>query len=89
GRTDTGHANAVHPDLVYGIRLAPGVTILLDSAHRAPDGHEVAALRSAAAPLLTALATLGLAGPFGDARGAHHTHDNQAGDQRPAEGMTS
>ena len=52
------------PDVVHGVRLAPGVTILLDPAHRAPDGHEVAALRRAAAPLLAALATLGLAGPF-------------------------
>ncbi|WP_259400562.1 helix-turn-helix domain-containing protein [Microbispora sp. H13382] len=54
----------VVPDVVHGVRLAPGVTVLLDPAHRAPDGHEVAALRRAAAPLLTALATLGLAGPF-------------------------
>ncbi|WP_169978660.1 MerR family transcriptional regulator [Microbispora sp. H10836] len=54
----------VVPDIVHGVRLAPGVTVLLDPAHRAPDGHEVAALRRAAAPLLTALATLGLAGPF-------------------------
>lgn len=57
-------------DVVLGVRLAPGVTVLLDSAHRAPDGHEVAALRRAAEPLLSALAALGLAGPSGDAGGA-------------------
>ncbi|WP_179154970.1 hypothetical protein [Microbispora sp. GKU 823] len=70
------------------MRLAPGVTVLLDPAHRVPDGHEVAALRRAAAPLLTALATLGLAGPF---EGAHHTDDASALDPHAsdAEGMTS
>ncbi|WP_249345346.1 MerR family transcriptional regulator [Microbispora sp. H11081] len=52
------------PDVVHGVRLAPGVTILLDLAHRAPHGHEVAALRRAAAPLLAALTALGLAGQF-------------------------
>ncbi|MFC6075458.1 MerR family transcriptional regulator [Microbispora bryophytorum] len=64
--------NASLPDVVHGVRLAPGVTLLLDPAYRVPDGHEVAALRRAAAPLLTALATLGLAGPFD---GAPATHD--------------
>ncbi|XVQ88730.1 MerR family transcriptional regulator [Microbispora siamensis] len=80
--------NATHADVVHGVRLAPGVTVLLDPAHRIPDGHEVAALRRAAAPLLTALATLGLAGPF---EGAHHTHDASALDPHAsdAEGMTS
>ncbi|GLX05972.1 MerR family transcriptional regulator [Microbispora sp. NBRC 16548] len=67
--------NTVVPDVVHGVRLAPGVTVLLDPAHRVPDGHEVAALRRAAAPLLTALAMLGLAGPFD---GAHDTHDDSA-----------
>ncbi|WP_328709636.1 MerR family transcriptional regulator [Microbispora hainanensis] len=59
------------PDVVHGVRLAPGVTVLLDRAHRVPDGHEVAALRRAAAPLLAALAALGLAGPFESARAPH------------------
>jgi hypothetical protein len=67
--------NTVLPDVVHGVRLAPGVTVLLDPAHRVPDAHEVAALRQAAAPLLTTLATLGLAGPFD---GAHDTHDASA-----------
>ncbi|MGI5159688.1 MerR family transcriptional regulator [Microbispora sp. CA-102843] len=69
------HVNATLPDVMHGVRLAPGVTVLLDPAHRVPEGHEVAALRRAAAPLLAALATLGLAGPFG---GAHDTHDTSA-----------
>ncbi|MEU6413369.1 MerR family transcriptional regulator [Microbispora sp. NPDC046933] len=87
-RRETTQGHAVHPDVVHGVRLAPGVTVLLDPAHRVPDGHEVAALRRAAAPLLTALATLGLAGPF---EGAHHTHDASALDPHAsdAEGMTS
>ncbi len=72
---DAVPVNTVVPDVVHGVRLAPGVTVLLDPAHRVPDGHEVAALRRAAAPLLTALAMLGLAGPFD---GAHDTHDASA-----------
>ncbi|MEV4459468.1 MerR family transcriptional regulator, partial [Microbispora sp. NPDC049633] len=67
------------PDVVQGVRLAPGVTVLLDPAHRAPDGHEVAALRRAAAPLLTALTTLGLAGPF------HLPDDTAAFDSRASD----
>ncbi|MEU7876913.1 MerR family transcriptional regulator [Microbispora bryophytorum] len=73
--------NASLPDVVHGVRLAPGVTVLLDPAYRFPDGHEVAALRRAAAPLLTALATLGLTGPFD---GAHATHDADATHDVPA-----
>ncbi|MEN3535660.1 MerR family transcriptional regulator [Microbispora sp. ZYX-F-249] len=76
---DTVHPDTVLPDVVHGVRLAPGVTVLLDSAHRAPDGHEVAALRRAAAPLLTALATLGLAGPF------HRPDDTAAFDPRASD----
>lgn len=68
---DVALPEIVLPDVVHGVRLAPGVTVLLDRAHRAPDGHEVAALRRAAAPLLAALATLGLAGPFESARDPH------------------
>ncbi|WP_260614744.1 helix-turn-helix domain-containing protein [Microbispora sp. KK1-11] len=74
-RSEAVPAHTVFPDVVHGVRLAPGVTVLLDPAHRVPDGHDVAALRRAAAPLLTALATLGLAGPFD---GAHDTHDASA-----------
>ncbi|GGO03171.1 hypothetical protein GCM10010116_06220 [Microbispora rosea subsp. aerata] len=74
------HPDIAYPDVVHGIRLAPGVTVLLDPAYRAPDAHEVATLRRAAAPLLTALATLGLAGPFAGVHDAHPTHDTSAGD---------
>ncbi|MEU7885141.1 MerR family transcriptional regulator [Microbispora bryophytorum] len=73
--------NASLPDVVHGVRLAPGVTVLLDPAYRFPDGHDVAALRRAAAPLLTALATLGLTGPFD---GAHAIHDADATHDVPA-----
>ncbi|WP_262850381.1 hypothetical protein [Sphaerisporangium corydalis] len=39
--------------LVHGVRLAAGVTLLLEG--RAPSAGDVAALREAAAPLLAAL----------------------------------
>ncbi|WP_373320533.1 hypothetical protein, partial [Microbispora rosea] len=75
GPVDTVAVNTVTPDVVHGVRLAPGVTVLLDPAHRVPHGHDVAALRQAAAPLLAALATLGLAGPF---ESAHDPRDASA-----------
>ncbi|MFI7032234.1 MerR family transcriptional regulator [Microbispora rosea] len=75
GPIDTVPVNTVTPDVVHGVRLAPGVTVLLDPAHRVPHGHDVAALRQAAAPLLAALATLGLAGPF---ESAHDPRDASA-----------
>ncbi|WP_432871514.1 MerR family transcriptional regulator [Microbispora rosea] len=75
GPVDTVAVNTVTSDVVHGVRLAPGVTVLLDPAHRAPHGHDVAALRQAAAPLLAALATLGLAGPF---ESAHDPRDASA-----------
>ncbi|MGW5260047.1 MerR family transcriptional regulator [Microbispora sp. NPDC004025] len=78
---DTVVPGTALPDVVHGVRLAPGVTVLLDPAHRAPDGHEVAALRRAAAPLLTALATLGLAGPF------HLPDDTAAFDSRASDAL--
>lgn len=48
-------------DLVYGVRLAPGVTVILDSAARTPTDHDLAALREAAAPLIADLVARGLA----------------------------
>ncbi|MEV4327782.1 hypothetical protein AB0J37_36565, partial [Microbispora rosea] len=75
GPVDTVAVNTVTPDVVHGVRLAPGVTVLLDPAHRVPHGHDVAALRQAAAPLLAALATLNLAGPF---ESAHDPRDASA-----------
>ncbi|MEU6425403.1 MerR family transcriptional regulator [Microbispora sp. NPDC046973] len=80
--TNTVPTNTALPDIVHGVRLAPGVTVLLDPARRAPHGHDVAALRRAAAPLLTALAALGLAGPFD---GAPDPHDASALDQHASD----
>lgn len=46
---------------VHGIRLGDSVTVLLDAATRAPDTDELAAIESAAAPLLELLGRMGLA----------------------------
>ncbi|MEW9527914.1 helix-turn-helix domain-containing protein [Microbispora sp. NPDC049125] len=63
-------AAASTPDVVlHGVRLAPGVTVLLDDTGHALTPDEVAALRLAAGPLLAALATLGLAGRSDHAEG--------------------
>ncbi|MEU9885521.1 helix-turn-helix domain-containing protein [Sphaerisporangium sp. NPDC051011] len=51
-----------HADgLVHGVRLAPGITLLLDG--RAPSPGDIAALREAAAPLLSVLNERHLSGP--------------------------
>jgi DNA-binding transcriptional MerR regulator len=46
---------------VHGIRLGDSVTVLLEAATRAPDADELAAIESAAAPLLELLGRMGLA----------------------------
>ena len=51
------------PGLVHGIRLAPGVVLVLEGADRAPGPDDAAAIRSAAQPLLSALAGRGLCPP--------------------------
>ncbi|MFC0555906.1 helix-turn-helix domain-containing protein [Planotetraspora thailandica] len=48
-------------DVVYGVRLAPGVTVSLSHAGRTVTPAEVQALRAAAEPLLSMLAQFGLA----------------------------
>ncbi|GIH68133.1 MerR family transcriptional regulator [Sphaerimonospora thailandensis] len=49
------------PDgVVFGVRLTPGVTVMLDGAGRTPTPDEAAAIRLAAGPLLAALTELGL-----------------------------
>jgi DNA-binding transcriptional MerR regulator len=48
-------------ELVHGVRIGDSVTLLLDAATRAPDADELAAIESAAAPLLELLGRLGLA----------------------------
>src|SRR5690606_14920787 len=47
-------------DVVFGVRLAPGVTVVLDGAARTPTQDQVAAIRRAAGPLLAALTEHGL-----------------------------
>lgn len=49
--------------LVHGLRLAPGVVLLLEGADRAPSPDDATAIRSAAQPLLSALAGRGLCAP--------------------------
>jgi DNA-binding transcriptional MerR regulator len=46
---------------VHGIRIGDTVTVVLDAATRAPDPDELAAIESAAAPLLELLGRMGLA----------------------------
>jgi hypothetical protein len=45
--------------LVYGIRLAPGVTVLLESADREPGPDDLTEIANAAEPLLRELASRG------------------------------
>jgi DNA-binding transcriptional MerR regulator len=49
--------------LVYGIRLAPGVTLLLDEPGREPGPDDMTRIVNAARPLLEELASRGLAAP--------------------------
>lgn len=46
--------------LIHGIRLAPGVSLLLDGTGTAPDDEALAVIAQAARPLLDALQALGL-----------------------------
>jgi DNA-binding transcriptional MerR regulator len=46
--------------LVCGVRLAPGVTLLLDGAEREPGPEDLAVIAAAAGPLLEVLASAGL-----------------------------
>lgn len=46
--------------LVYGAKLDDGVTLMLDTATRAPDEDDLAAITKAAAPLLDVLRERGL-----------------------------
>ena len=52
--------------VVHGIRLGDSVTVVLDAATRAPDADELAAIESAAAPLLELLGRMGLAPTRGE-----------------------
>jgi DNA-binding transcriptional MerR regulator len=64
-------SRASPPDVVHGIRLAPGVLLVLDPDHIAAAGLHAAELRRAAEPLLRAL---------GAADGNHGSSD-QEGDR--------
>lgn len=64
GAADRGHADrgAAFPPagLVHGVRLAPGVMLLLDGADREPVPDEVTEIVNAARPLVRKLADRGL-----------------------------
>ena len=64
GAADRGHADrgAAFPPagLVHGVRLAPGVMLLLDGADREPGPDEVTEIVNAARPLVRKLADRGL-----------------------------
>lgn len=84
---DRAHAEhgAVLPlaGLVHGVRLAPGVTLLLDGADHEPSPDEVTEIVNAARPLVRELADRGLcAHSPGDPPGAR-THPLEV--QPPAE----
>ncbi|MCC8249771.1 MerR family transcriptional regulator [Saccharothrix luteola] len=55
--------------VVPGLRLGPGVTLVLHAADRVPDATELAAIETAAAPLLDLLARTGLAPTTGEDNG--------------------
>ena len=62
GRADVG--DGLPPaGLVHGIRLAPGVTLLLEGAEREPGPDEVTEIVNAARPLLAELASRRLRAP--------------------------
>jgi DNA-binding transcriptional MerR regulator len=58
GGTDRGTAGPT-AGLVYGIRLAPGVTVLLEGADREPGPDDLTEIANAAEPLLRELASRG------------------------------
>ncbi|MEZ0071954.1 helix-turn-helix domain-containing protein [Planotetraspora sp. GP83] len=69
-------------DVVYGVRLAPGVTVMLDLAGRTPTADDIAALRRASEPLLATLAGLHLTRDSKTPRTRGNTRSDHA------EGMT-
>ena len=59
--TDQDAGDGPTAGLVYGIRLAPGVTLLLDGPGREPGPEDMTRIANAARPLLKELASRGLA----------------------------
>jgi DNA-binding transcriptional MerR regulator len=62
--TDQDRRDGPPGGLVYGLKLAPGATLLLEDANREPGPEDMTAIASAAGPLLRELASRGL-GAFG------------------------
>ena len=69
GRPESGAADDDHTDrgaafspagLIHGVRLAPGVTLLIESADREPGPDDVTEIMNAARPLVRELADRGL-----------------------------
>jgi DNA-binding transcriptional MerR regulator len=65
---DSSDENRRPVSTVYGIRLADGVTVVLDAASRPLEADEVEAVEAAAAPLLELLDRLGLSPSAGKER---------------------
>ena len=61
--TDSGERDVPVAGLVHGIRLAPGVMLLLDGADREPGPRDLTEIANAARPLLRELASRGLSAP--------------------------
>ena len=80
--TDQDAGDGPTAGLVYGIRLAPGVTLLLDGPGREPGPEDMTRIANAARPLLKELASRGLAAsatphaaePGNPHTGAGHEH---------------
>jgi hypothetical protein len=84
--SDSDDAGLPTTALVPGIRLAPGVMLLLDGAAREPGPEDVTAIVNAARPLLRELASRGLGAPgriteptgTNPQMGAGHEHGHHA-----------
>jgi DNA-binding transcriptional MerR regulator len=73
-RGDRG-ADVPSAGLVHGVRLAPGVTLLIESAGREPGSDDVTEIVRASQPLLAELASRGLSAGSGQLdKGAGHDH---------------
>lgn len=74
------------PRLVAGVRLAPGVTLLLDEAQRQPGLEDLAEIAGAAGPLLGVLADRGLRPADASASPTTTTPGSPPGDPNAPEG---
>jgi DNA-binding transcriptional MerR regulator len=69
GTPPAGRSAAPAGGIVHGVRLAPGVTLLLEGADREPGAEDVTGIVNAARPLLEELAERGLRLAAGDVTG--------------------